>query len=118
MPPESAFGNEELPRATVQDDRFLLRHLDDGRARSLLADTTALEAAIGHEIRTPQRGPVDVDVAGVDLPDCPDRSGDVRRKDAGGEAERGAVRLGDGRLPVLGRADCHGRAEELVLTEW
>src|SRR3954463_9071883 len=106
-----------LPRTTVEDDRLLLRHLGDGRARPLLADTTTLEAPIRHQVRTPQRSPVDVDVAGVDLPDRPDRTRDVRSENAGGQAECGAVRLGDGRLPVLGGADCHGRAEELVLTE-
>ena len=40
-----------------------------------------------------------------------------RGEDAGGQAEGGAVGLGDGRLPVVGLADRDGRAEQLVLAE-
>src|SRR3954447_14196769 len=110
-------GVRGLPGPAVQDDGFFFGHLGDGRARSLLADSAALEAAVGHEVGAPERRPVDVDVAGVDLPDGPNRTRDIRREDAGGETEGGAVGLGDGRLPVLGLAHRDRRTEEFVLAE-
>src|SRR4051794_37541012 len=106
-----------LPGPAVQDDRLLLGHLGDRSARPLLADAAALQAAVGHEVGAPERRPVDVDVARVDLPDGPDRACDIRREDPGGEAERGAVGLGDGRLPVLGLAHRDRRPEQLLLAE-
>src|SRR3954452_12638425 len=91
-----------LPGPSVHDDCLLLGHLGDRSARPLLADAAALQAAVGHEVGAPERRPVDVDGARVDLPDGPDRACDIRREDPGGEAEGRAVGLGDGRLPVLG----------------
>src|SRR3954452_9573730 len=106
-----------LPGPAVQDDGLLLGHLGDRSARPLLADSAALEPAVGHEVGAPERRPVDVDVAGVDLPDGPNRTRDVRSEDPGGEAEGGAVGLGDGRLPVLGLAHRDRGTEEFVLAE-
>src|SRR5512132_4729787 len=94
-----------LPGAAVEHDRLGLGYLGDGGAWSLLADAAALEAAVGHQVGPPQRSPVDVDAAGVDLAHGPDGAGHVAGEDAGGQAVAGAVGLGDGALPVLGRAD-------------
>src|SRR3954452_12598950 len=113
----SFLGVRGLPGPAVQDDGLLLGHLGDRSARSLLADAAALEAAVGHEVGAPERRPVDVDVARVDLPDGPNRTRDIRSEDPGGEAERGAVGLGDGRLPVLGLAHRDRRTEQLLLAE-
>src|ERR687889_1337577 len=107
------YGNAgRLPGPAVQDDRLLLGHLGDRGARPLLADAAALQAAVGHEVGTPQRRPVDVDVPGVDLPDGPDRAGDVGGEDPRSETERGAVGLRDRRLPVLGLAHRDRRTEQ------
>src|SRR5215207_7451327 len=56
-----------LPGPAVEHDRLELCHLLDRPARPFLADAAALETAIRHEVGPPQRGPVDVDAAGVDL---------------------------------------------------
>src|SRR5919109_3900241 len=98
-----------LPGPAVEHDRLGLGHLGDGGAWSFLADAAALEAAVGHEVGAPQGGPVDVDAAGVDLTHGLDGAGHVPGEDAGGQAVAGAVGLGNGRLPVLGRADGDGR---------
>src|SRR6476659_9650029 len=90
-----------LPGPAVQDDRLLLGHLRDRGPRPFLADAAALEAAVGHEVGATQRRPVDVDVACVDLADGPDGAREIGGEDPRGEAEGGAVGLGDGRLPVL-----------------
>src|SRR5215217_938290 len=95
-------GPGGLPGLAVQDDRLLLGHLGDRGARAFLADAAALEAAVGHQVGAPERRPVDVDVAGVDLPDGPNGTGEVGGEQAGGQPEGGAVGLRDGRLPVLG----------------
>src|SRR3954452_1159693 len=110
-------GSGGLPGRAVQDDRLLLGHLGDRGARSLLADATALEAAVGHQVGAPQRRPVDVDVAGVDLPDRPDGPGDVGGEHARAEPVGGAVGLGDGPGPVCGGAHRDGRPEQLVLAQ-
>src|ERR1700687_3396951 len=68
------------PRAAVEDDVFFFGHFGDGGADPLLADAAALQPAVGHQVGPPQRGPVDVDVAGVDL-----AHGTYRRGDVGGE---------------------------------
>src|SRR3954464_11646747 len=91
-----------LPGLAVQDDRLLLGHLGDGGARAFLADAAALQAAVGHEVGAPERGPVDVDVAGVDLPNPPDCPREIGGEDPRGQPERGPVGLRDGRLPVVG----------------
>ena len=72
----------------MQDDRLLIGHLGDRSARAFLADATALQTAVGHEVGAPQRRPVDVDVAGVDLPNPPDRPRDIGGEDPGGVADR------------------------------
>src|SRR4029453_7786009 len=113
----AAGARAALPGPAVEHDRLGLGHLGDGGAWSFLADAAALEAAVGHEVGAPQRGPVDVDAAGVDLAHGLDGAGHIPGEDAGGQAVAGAVGLGDGRLPVLGRADGDGRAEQLVLAE-
>src|SRR5258708_21558230 len=55
------------PRAAVDDDGLFFGHFGDGRADTFLADAAALQPAIGHQVGPPQRGPIDVNVAGVDL---------------------------------------------------
>src|SRR3954454_15469779 len=57
----------DSPRAAVDDDGLFFGHFGDGRADTFLADAAALQPAVGHQVGPPQRGPVDVDVAGVDL---------------------------------------------------
>ncbi len=51
------------PGATVQDDRLLLRHLRHRPPRALLAEPAALQPSVGHQVRPPQRRPVDVHVS-------------------------------------------------------
>src|SRR5919107_3107056 len=88
------YGNAgRLPGPAVQDDRLLLGHLGDRGARPLLADTAALQPAVGHEVGAPERGPIDVDVAGVDLPNRPDRPRDIGGEDPRSETEGSAVGL-------------------------
>src|SRR5919199_6289768 len=111
QPPAVLLGaRPRLPGPAVEHDRLGLGHLGHGGAWSLLADAAALEAAVGHEVGAPQRGPVDVDAAGVDLAHGLDGAGHVTGEDARGQAVAGAVGLGDGCVPVLGRADGDGRA--------
>src|SRR3954453_21823922 len=105
------------PGPARQDHRLLVGHLGDRGARAFLADAAALEAAVRHEVGAPERGPVDVDVAGVDLADALDRPCEVGGEDPGGETERGAVGLGEGGLPVVVLTDRDGRAEQLFLAE-
>src|SRR6478672_905487 len=79
------------PGAAVEDDGLLLGHLRDGGAEAFLADPGRLEAAVGHQIRAPQGGPVDVDDARVDLPHRLDGARDVAGEDAGPEPVRRGV---------------------------
>src|SRR6266540_6873542 len=74
-----------LPGPAVEHDRLGLGHLGHGGAWSFLADAAALEAAVRHEVGPPQRGPVDLDAAGVDLAHGLDRAGHVAGEDAGGQ---------------------------------
>src|SRR3954452_4885303 len=61
-------GWARSPGTAVQHDGLLLGHLGDRRSRPLLADPAALQPAVRHQVGPPQGGPVDVDVARVDLP--------------------------------------------------
>src|SRR6185312_11197144 len=106
-----------LPGPAVQDHGLDVGHLGDRRAGAFLADPACLQPAVGHEVGPPQRGPVDVHGAGVDLPDGPDRAGHVGGEDAGAEPVGRAVGLRDRVLEVLGRADRDGRAEQFLLAE-
>src|SRR4029079_5263261 len=56
------------PRPAVDDDGLFFGHFVHSRADTLLADTAALQPAIRHQIRPPQRGPADMAVASIDLP--------------------------------------------------
>src|SRR6266496_567217 len=105
------------PGPAVQDHGLDVGHLGHRRAGALLADAARLQSAVGHEVGPPQRGPVDVHGAGVDLPDGPDGTGNVGSEDARAEPVGGAVGLRDRALEVLGRADRDGRAEQLLPAE-
>src|SRR6476620_4833452 len=80
-----------LPGTAVQDDGLHIGHLGDRRAGAFLADAAALQSAVGHQVGAPQRGPVDMDGAGVYLPDGPHRTRDVRGEDPGAQSVGGAV---------------------------
>src|SRR5687767_9431193 len=86
-------GSAVLPGPAVEHDGLGLGHLGHGGAWSFLADAAAFEAAVGHEVGAPERGPVDVDAARVDLPHGLDRAGHIAGEDAGGQAVAGAVGL-------------------------
>src|SRR5215831_7552841 len=88
-------GSFLLPGPAVQDDGLGVGHLGHRGAGAFLADAARLQAAVGHEVGPPQRGPVDVHVAGVDLPDGPHGAGHVGGEDAGAEPVRRAVGLRD-----------------------
>src|SRR5258705_8972461 len=105
------------PRAAVDHDGLFFGHFGDGRADTLLADAAAFQPAVGHQVGPPERGPVDVDVAGVDLAHRA-----YRRRDVGGEnacAQAVFVVVGDrdGGGHVRGRGYRHGRSEQLVAGE-
>src|SRR5207249_2845234 len=72
-----------LPGPAVQDDGLLLGHFLDGPPGAFLADPASLQAAVGHQVSAPQRGPVEVDAAGVDLAYGLDGAGDVGGENAG-----------------------------------
>src|SRR4051794_5987935 len=110
-------GSGGLPGLAVQDDRLLLGHLGDRGARSFLADAAALEAAVGHQVGAPQRRPVDVDVAGIDLAGEPHGVPDVAGEDARAEAEGRRVRGRDRGIDVGDGAHGDGWPEELLLAE-
>jgi hypothetical protein len=71
-----------LPGASVQDDRLFFGHFLHCGADAFLADAAALESSIGHEVGPPERGPVDVNISGVDLSHGLDRSGDIAGEDS------------------------------------
>jgi hypothetical protein len=51
----------------MQDDGFELGHFLDGPPGPFLTDPTSLEPPVRHQVGTPERSPVDVDAAGIDL---------------------------------------------------
>src|SRR5580698_9857104 len=52
----------------VNHDSLQLGHLLHGVLRPFFAQATFLEAAVRHQVGSPLRPPVDVDVAAVDMP--------------------------------------------------
>src|SRR5512133_3065169 len=106
-----------LPGPAVQNDRLEIRHFFDGPAWSFLADSAALEPAVRHQIRAPQRGPVDVNAASIDLPHGADGARDVGSEDSSGQPVRRAVRLPHRGVPVFSRTHCDRGSEQLVLSE-
>src|SRR4051794_5689700 len=102
------------PGLAVQNDGLFLGHLRDGGAEAFLADARGLEAAVGHEVGAPQRRPVDVDDASVDLAHGAHGGGDVLGEHAGAQPVGGGVRVGDGGGPVLGLRQRDRGAKELI----
>src|SRR3954447_13300306 len=115
--PEPEAQRWGVTRADRADDGLLLRHLRHGCPEALLADAEGLEAAVGHQVRAPERGPVDVDDAGVYLADRLHGARDVLGEDPGTQPVGGGVRLGDRGLPVLRGRDRDRGTEQLVLVE-
>src|SRR5436189_266291 len=76
------------PWPAVQDEGLLLGHLRDRGPEALLADTGRLEPAVRHQVGSPQRGPVHVHDAGVDLPHGTHGARDVSCEDTRAEAVR------------------------------
>src|SRR6476469_5377673 len=70
------------PRATVDDDGLFFGHFVHSRADTFLADTAALQPAVGHQVGPPQRRPIDMDVARVDLAHRLHRGRHIRRENA------------------------------------
>src|SRR6476646_341416 len=70
------------PRTAVDDDGLFFGHFMDSRTDTFLTDTTALQPAVGHQIGPPQRRPINMDVAGVDLTHRLHRPGHIRRENA------------------------------------
>src|SRR6266540_4180103 len=105
------------PGTAVQDDGLGFGHLRHRGAWTFLAQAAALQPAVRHQVGAPQWGPVDVDVPGVNLADCPDGPADVAGEDARRQAVRGAVGLCDRRWPVFRGADRHRRSEQLILAQ-
>lgn len=101
----------------MQDHRLQLGHPLDGGARPLLADATAFQPAVWHEIGPPQRRPVHVNVPGIDVAGKTNRVRQISGEDAGRETEPRVIRQLDGMVDVAGRADCDRWTEELVLAE-
>src|SRR4029077_18676921 len=71
---------QDSPRTAVDDDGLFFGHFVDSRADTLLADTAALQSAVGHQVGPPQRRPIDMDVARIDLAHRA-----YRRRHVGGE---------------------------------
>src|SRR5260370_1042147 len=71
----------------------------------------------GRGVGRPRGGQVDVPGPGADLRGAPPGPCHIWGEDAGAQAIGSAVGLRDGAFPIVGRADRHGRAEQLLLAK-
>lgn len=101
----------------MDDDHFFFGHFADGVFGAFFTESAGFDPAVGHEVRAPLGGPVDVEVAAIDFAGEAEGAVDVLREDARGEAVLGVVGEGEGCIERGDRSDGDGGAEEFFATD-
>ena len=99
----------------MQDDGLPVRHFVNRRANSFFSDAGIFQATVGHEICPPERCPVDVNDAGVDLPCGPYRRVEIVGEYAGTEAVSGRIGELNSVVKVGRCGDGYGGPKEFIL---